>query len=116
MNASTIFSAAEHGLRVEARADIHDLLGAAYHADGLLLLEGDLGPEVFRLGSGLAGELFQTLTNHRLPTAVVIEAPAVHGDGDRFADLAREHAVHGLIRFFTAEDGAKAWLQGVTQP
>ena len=36
------------------------MLGAAYSLDGLILHESELGPEFFRLGSGVAGELFHT--------------------------------------------------------
>lgn len=113
MNPSDIYSAAAHGLRVEALTDIPELLGAVYSADGLLLQEDDLGPEFFRLGSGVAGELFQTLVNFRIPTALVIGDFSAHGE--RFAELAHEHARHPGVRFVHTEAEARAWLEGVTQ-
>ena len=48
-----IRSAAELGLKIETLTDVSDLLGAVYGLDGLILHENDLGPEFFRLHSGL---------------------------------------------------------------
>ena len=113
MDQSSIYSAAEYGLRVDALTDIPKLLGAVYTSDGLLLHESDLGPEFFRLGSGVAGQLFQGLVNFRMPTALVIEDFSAHGQ--RFAELAHEHARHPGVRFVHTEAEARAWLEGVTQ-
>ena len=55
-----IRSAASLGLRIDGLEDIRGMLGAAYSLDGLILHESELGPEFFRLGSGVAGELFHT--------------------------------------------------------
>ena len=112
MDRSNIYSAAEHGLRVDALTDIPDLLGAVYSSDGLLLMESDLGLEFFRLGSGVAGELSQGLVNFRMPTALVIEDFSAHGQ--RFAELAHEHGRHGQVRFVHTEAEARAWLETVT--
>jgi hypothetical protein len=79
-------------------------------ADGLLLREADLSPAVFDLRSGLLGELFQKLTNNRVRAAFVVPDPARHGE--RFAELASEHARHNQIRFVTDETAGLAWLEG----
>jgi len=100
--------AADLGVRIDALADISALIGAAYELDGLILSEADLGPEVFRLSSGLAGELFQKLVNYRIQTALVLPDFAAHGE--RFAELASEHARHPGVRFVHTEDEARRWL------
>ena len=101
--------AADYDLCVAAMTDIQTLLETAYGADGVLLLEGDLGSAFFDLRSGIAGELFQKCTNYRLKLALVVPDPAAHGE--RFTELAREHASHKLIRFFTLEPAALEWLE-----
>ena len=103
-----IRSAAELGLKIETLTDVSDLLGAVYGLDGLILHENDLGPEFFRLHSGLAGELFQTLVNYRITAALVLPDFAAHGE--RFAGLAAEHARHPQVRFVHTEKEARTWL------
>ena len=105
----SLIVAADHNLRVAAMADIQLLLEAAYGADGGLPLEDDLLPAFFDLRSGIAGELFQKCANCRLRLALVVPDPAAHGG--RFTELAREHASHILIRFFTIKSDAVAWLE-----
>ncbi len=100
--------AAELGLRADTLADIPDLIGAVFSVDGLILSEGDLGPEFFRLSSGVAGELFQKLVNDRVPTALVLPDFAAHGE--RFSELAFEHSRHPAVRFVTSEEAAREWL------
>jgi len=90
-------------------ADVNAVLGAAYGLDGLLLTEADLSPEFFRLSSGLAGEAFQKFTNYRLRVALVL--PDFGAYGERFAELAREHARHPLIRFVRSEEEGWRWLE-----
>lgn len=107
-NAPVIRSAHELGLSIHTPEDLNLVIGAAYGLDGLLLSEADLSPAFFRLGSGLAGEAFQKFTNYRLRVALVLPDPAAHGE--RFAELAHEHARHPLIRFFRSEAEARAWL------
>ena len=101
--------AADHDLRIAAMADVQTLLETAYGVDGVLLLEGDLGSAFFDLRSGIAGELFQKCTNYRLKLALVVPDPPAHGE--RFTELAREHARHKLIRFFALQSDALEWLQ-----
>ncbi len=103
-----IRSAGELGLRVESVETVSDLLGAVYGLDGLILHGGDLGPEFFRLHSGLAAELFQKLVNFRIPAVLVLPDFAAHGE--RFAELASEHAHHPHVRFVHTEAEAWAWM------
>ena len=106
-----VIVAADRKLRVDSMPDIQLLLEAAFSADadGVLLLEGDLDGAFFDLRSGIAGELFQKCTNYRLRLALVIPDPAAHGE--RFTELAREHARHKLIRFFPLKSDALEWLE-----
>lgn len=98
------------GLHLRDAADIPDVIGALYGQPGLLLHDTDLGPDFLNLRTGLLGELFQKFVNYRLPVAVVVPDPARYGE--RFAELAREHARHSLIRFVPDEAAGRAWLRG----
>lgn len=102
-------AADRHGLRIDVRAHVDDAFGLAYGSGGLLLTEHEVGAEFFRLGSGLAGELFQKFVNYRIPLAFVVHEPSRHGP--RFAELALEHARHPLIRFFADAESARTWLE-----
>lgn len=103
-----VAEAHELGIRIEAQADVQSLIGAAYDLDGLILTAADLGPDVFRLSTGLAGELFQKLVTYRLQTAVVLADFSAYGE--RFSELAREHARHPQVRFVHTLAEAHAWL------
>ncbi|GGQ93316.1 hypothetical protein GCM10008957_01640 [Deinococcus ruber] len=92
-------------------SDIPDLIGAAFGLDGLILHESDLGPEFYRLSSGLAGELFQKFVNYRVPLCLVLPDFAAHGE--RFAQLAFEHSRHPGVRFVHTEEEARRWLLSV---
>lgn len=107
-----IKTAGELGVALRTLADVPDVVGAAYGLDGLILTETDLSPEFFRLRSGLAGEAFQKFTNYRIRVALVLPNFAAHGE--RFAELAHEHRVHGWIRFVHTEEEAWAWLRAQT--
>ena len=104
----TILVAADAGLAIHSLTDIADVLGACYGADGLLFTEQDLGPDFFKLRSGLAGELLQKFVNYRLRVAIIIPNPTIYGE--RFSELVYEHATHPLIRFVHSRAEADAWL------
>ncbi len=89
--------------------DIPEVIGAAFGAVGLILTERDVTPAFFDLRSGLAGELFQKITNYGLRLALVVVEPAKYGE--RFEELRYEHRQHRAIRFFEGEDSARAWLE-----
>jgi len=101
--------AAESGICIRSQADVTDAVGACVGTDGLLLTEADLAPAFFDLRSGLAGELVQKLVNYRVRAAIVVPAPDAHGE--RFAELAREHATHPTVRFVRSTEEAVAWLR-----
>jgi dihydrofolate reductase len=103
-----IFDASEHGLIIQRTSQVGDVIGACFGADGLLLREGDVGPDFFRLESGLAGELLQKLVNYGIRTAFVCATPDVYGQ--RFAELAVEHASHPQVRFVRTAAEARQWL------
>jgi hypothetical protein len=97
--------------RIESGIDANRLFEASFgeQVATILLLESDLGSAFFDLRTGLAGDLLQRFVNFRIPLAIVVEDPQVHGD--RFSELAREHRTHPVVRFFTSEQGARAWLE-----
>jgi hypothetical protein len=103
-----IVVASDPGISIRSSRDISDLLGSCIGAEGIILGENVLAREFFDLRSGLAGELFQKLTNYRLRAAIVVPDPDAYGE--RFAELAYEHRSHSLIRFVRSKDEAKVWL------
>jgi len=106
--ANRILVASDSGISIRSLSDISDVLQACMGSQGLILTENDLAPEFFDLRSGLAGELFQKFINYRLRVAIVLPHPEAHGE--RFGELAYEHASHSTIRFVRSADEAKAWL------
>lgn len=104
-------TASELGFTPLDARGIPDLVGAAYGLDALLLHEADFSAEFLNLKTGLLGELFQKLVNYQIRTAVVI--PNFDAHGERFSELAHEHARHPHIRFFTSEAEARSWLQSL---
>ena len=103
-----IVVATEAGIKLRSVADISDLIGAVYGANGLILDEDDLSADFFDLRTGLLGELFQKLTNYQVMTALVVPDTARYGE--RLSELAFEHATHNLIRFVDSPEAANAWL------
>jgi hypothetical protein len=103
-----ILIAADSGIAIRSFPDIADAIGACFGAQGLILTEAELGPEFFNLRTGLAGEAFQKFINYQVRVALVLPDPAVYGE--RFGELAYEHASHDFIRFVRSMDEAQAWL------
>ena len=109
MNAeSKIVIAAEAGISIQSPGDIADAMGTCIGSAALILTEEDLGQDFFNLRSGLAGEFFQKFTNYRVRVAIVLPNPEAYGE--RFSELAYEHATHPMIRFVRSTDEAQAWL------
>lgn len=96
-------------MHLASLADISDALAAGMEAGGLILGEANLGPAFFDLRSGLAGELFQKFVNYRVPLAIVVPDATVHGE--RFAELAREHLRHPMVRILPDGRQAAVWLE-----
>jgi uncharacterized protein DUF4180 len=103
-----IIIASDSGIAIRSVGDISDALSASLGSDGIILAENDLAQEFFDLRAGLAGELFQKFINYKVRVAIVLPDPAAYGE--RFAELAYEHATHNMIRFFRSKDEAKIWL------
>ena len=108
MKPTNILIAAENGISIRSREDINDAVGASL-GRRLILSERDLGPDFFNLQTGLAGELIQKFVNYRVRVAIVLPAPEAYGD--RFSELAYEHATHPTVRFVRTIDEANDWLQ-----
>lgn len=98
-------------MRIDSPNDISGALAAGMEHGGLLLDEADLAPSFFDLKSGLAGEVFQKFVNYRVPLALVVLDPGVHGH--RFRELAREHGSHPMVRILPDREEAAAWLASV---
>jgi Domain of unknown function (DUF4180) len=95
-------------MRIDSARAISNALATGMEEGGLVLGEADLAPAFYDLTSGLAGELFQKFVNYRVPLALVVKDPAVHGE--RFVELAREHRSHAKVRIFPDHDAAAEWL------
>ena len=105
-----IIVASDAGISIGCSADISEALAACLGSHGLILTESDLGPGVFDLRTGLAGELFQKFINYKVPVAIVLPTPEAYGE--RFTELARKHSTHGIIRFVRSKEEAAGWLCG----
>lgn len=103
-----ILIAADSGIAIRSFPDITDAIGACFGARGFILTEADLAPEFFDLRTRLAGEMFQKFINYKVRVAIVLADPAAYGE--RFTELAYEHASHDFIRFVRSMDEARAWL------
>ena len=104
-----IVVASDSGISIDSFGDISNALGACLGTQGLILTEKDLAPEFFDLHTGLAGELFQKFINYKVRVAIVL--PDVNAYGNRFSELAYEHASHNLIRFVQTDEDARNWLR-----
>ena len=100
--------AADHHISIQSHDDISAAVGASL-GRGLILAENDLGAEFFDLRTGLLGELMQKFVNYRTRVAIVVTTPDLHGE--RFCELAHEHASHPTVRFVRSLDEAEQWMQ-----
>jgi hypothetical protein len=103
-----IVIASENGISIRSHEDISAAVGASL-GRRLILSEDDLGPDFFDLVTGLAGELIQKFVNYRVRVAIIVPKPDAYGE--RFSELAYEHASHPTVRFVRSIDEAKYWLQ-----
>ncbi|MEW6128922.1 MAG: DUF4180 domain-containing protein [Acidobacteriota bacterium] len=103
-----IIKASDVGIFIRTVGDISDAIAAALGAEGLMLTENELGQEFFDLRSGIAGEFFQKLVNYRIRAAIVLPNPERFGE--RFSELAYEHASHPMIRVVATQEVANIWL------
>ena len=103
-----ILIASDEGISIQSVRDISDAISTCFGAAGLILSEKDLAQEFFDLRTGLAGEVFQKFINYQIRVAIVLPNPDAYGE--RFSELAYEHASHPMIRFVPSEEEARAWL------
>jgi hypothetical protein len=103
-----IIVASESGLTIHSFSDISDAISACFGSRGLILTLNDLSPEFFDLRTGLAGEIFQKFINYNLRLAIVL--PDTKAYGERFGELAYEHAKHNAVRFVSSVEEARVWL------
>jgi hypothetical protein len=97
--------AKDHGLRLHSVDDAFTTMGSGVKR--CVFTTDDISEEFFDLSSGLAGDIFQKLMNYRHQIAIVI--PVDHNYGKRITELAREHAMHPVIRFFKSIDETLDW-------
>lgn len=107
-NRGRIIVASESGIAIQSLEDISDAIAKCFGAGGLILTEADISKEFFDLKTRLAGELFQKFVNYQIRLAIVLPNPTSYGE--RFAELAYEHAKHPLIRFVDSMEAARAWM------
>ena len=100
--------ASDAGISIRSFSDISDAIEACIGTGGLILTENDLSKEFFDLRSGLAGEFFQKFINYKVRVAIILQDTGAYGE--RFAELAFEHASHPMIRFVRSKSEARAWL------
>lgn len=106
-----VLVASESGISIRSSHDITDAIGACLSSHGLILNECDLSSDFFNLRTGLAGEFIQKCVNYRVRVAIVLSDVTIYGE--RFRELAFEHATHEMVRFFRAENEARAWFLSV---
>jgi len=106
-NLHKVVLASDCGIFISSYDDISTALGASI-GRRLILSEAELGPAFFDLRTGLAGELIQKFVNYRIQTGIIIATPEAHGE--RFAELAREHATHPMVRFVRSMADAMKWM------
>ena len=100
-------------MSIRSASDVADVVAACFRAEGLILVESDLAPEFFDLRTGLAGEVLLKFVNYRIRVAIVLPAPDAYGE--RFGELANEHADHEIVRFVRSMDEAETWLRGFSR-
>src|SRR5690242_16203459 len=106
-----ILIAADHAIAIRSLGDISEVIGICMGAQGLILTEQELAEEFFDLRTGLAGELFQKFITYRVRVAIVVANPEAFGE--RFRELAHEHASHSLVRILRSTEEAKSWLEAL---
>jgi len=98
--------ASQVGVTIRQMTAVMDAIGAAYDAQASILTEGDVGPDVFDLRTGPAGELFQEAPQYEVRIALVPPDPAAHGP--RWTELAYEDRRHDAVRIVPSRVDADA--------
>lgn len=83
---------ADEGVLLAGEADVAAFLGAAWEGDAawLALPSSRLGPDFFRLRSGLAGAAAQKFVTHRIGLAIVGDLSSRLAGSETLRDFVRE--------------------------
>ena len=95
------------GILIATTGDALNLIGNAA-ARRIILDAGQLAPEFWKLGSGLAGEILQKFTNYKLRVAIVGDFGRIQSPPLR--DFIRESNATGDIVFVPSREEALARL------
>jgi PadR family transcriptional regulator, regulatory protein AphA len=98
------------GTPLHSGQDALDIIGACFENDTflVLLVDGSLSDDFFRLRTGLAGAVLQKFSNYGVKAALVLDGKKrVQG---KFNDLLNELRSGRDIRAFEGEAEAEAWL------
>jgi len=98
--------ASNNGLRLHGEQDALDVLSSGLA--GCVFEIADLHPEFFELSNGIAGAALQKFSNYQYRVGIVL--PDLSDMSVRVQELARDHAAHPFIRFFSTIEEAESWL------
>jgi len=98
------------GIPLETDQDAINLVAACIEnrADRILIHEGVLSENFFKLRTGIAGVFMQKFENYDIKAAIVVGASLIRGSS--FVDMMSEVNRGERIRFFSEEDPAREWL------
>jgi hypothetical protein len=113
INGVAVWKLSADGAALGSGASASDLVGELYGqgADLIAIPAARLGPEFFRLASGLAGEFIQKLQNHGYRIAVVGDIAAWVARSKPLADFVRESNRHGRHLFVDDIDELRSKLR-----
>ena len=99
---------------IRVAGDANDFIGDAWahQADMLAIPLARLGPDFLKLGTGVAGEVFQKFVNYRLRCAIVGDITAKLDNSKALRDFVRETNAGNSIWFVPDMDGLRDRLDG----
>jgi len=98
------------GMPLESDLDAVSLVAVCIEnrADRILIHEGVLSENFFKLRTGIAGVFMQKFENYDIKAAIVVGGSLVRGSS--FVDMMSEVNRGERIRFFSEDDPAREWL------
>jgi hypothetical protein len=86
-------------------SDALDIIGEAFGAgaDLVVIPASRLGPEFFRLSTGLAGAMLQKFTNYQMRVAIVGDIAGYLERSAPLSDFVRESNRGGQVRFLASD-------------
>ena len=90
--------------------NVLELLACCYEAESnqIMIYEEQLHPDFFDLKTGLAGSIFQKLSNYSIKAAIIISTENIQSQ--RFQELIFEANKGNHINFFSDVVEAEKWL------